>query len=205
MRVLLLGVYIVCAAGCDPETPESMLPIEPARYDPDRMAGDAMRLHDTNRDGAIGGAEFRACTALKMLNNGSGVTRADLKARFAAYAASPVSVVPVSVLVRKDGSPAASVTCTLTPEPFMGPGFKPASCQTDSSGFGEFRVDGAGGVGVPAGFYRLAISMKAADGRERLPAALNSTSTDVREISGDGRTAQMAMQIDLPARFAAGR
>jgi hypothetical protein len=205
MRSLLLGVYVVCTAGCNPDTPASMLPIEPARYDPDGMADAVLRLHDKNGDGAIAGEEFRACAALKVLNNGGGVTRADLKARFAAYAASRVSVVPVSVLVRKDGSPVASVTCTLTPEPFMGPGFKPASCQTDASGFGEFRVDSAGGVGVPAGFYRLALSMKAADGRERLPAALNSTSKDVREISGDGRTAHTAMQIDLPARFAAGR
>jgi hypothetical protein len=204
MRALLVALLAYALAGCD--AADDFPPLaEPARYDPDAMADAALQQLDTNNDGAIGGAEFARCPALRVLISDKRVTRADLKARFESYAAGRVSVVPTSVLVRKDGSPFSDATCTLTPEPFMGPGFRTVTCTTDAAGFGEFRLDGAGSVGVPAGFYRLSVSRKAADGRETVPAALNAASNDVREITGHGRSENVTMQIDIRTRPATGR
>jgi hypothetical protein len=199
MRPLVFLLLAAGLTGCGSKVPEVPPVNPPAQYDPDGMTDGAFKLYDKNKDGSIDGSEFTACPALKRLKGGRAVTRADLKARFEMYAAAGAeSVVPTTMNLTQDGNPIHGVLCTLTPEPFMGPGFKPATCMIDDSGFGEFKVEGSTGVGVPAGLYKLTLSRKTAGGMETLPAAFNTASKDVREVAYDGRTGTYAMEVDLP-------
>ena len=189
MRPLIL--FALCAAavgGCGPKAADVTPLNAPSQYDPDGMTEGAFKLYDKNKDGTIDGSEFAACPPLKQLKSGKGVTKADLKARFEAFAAAGQdAVIPLSIVLTQDNSPMGGVACTLTPEPFMGAGFKPATCKTDETGFGLFQVDGAAGAGVPAGFYKLTVT-----GHPR--------ATSVREVYSDGRSTSASIEVNLPAQ-----
>ena len=103
------------------------------------------------------------------------------------------------MIVLNDRKGAEGVTVTLTPEPFMGTGFKPASGVTKADGFAEIRVEGATGYGVPAGIYKLTISKKEG-GAESVPARYNARSQDVREFVADGRGGSAPITIDIASQ-----
>lgn len=192
----LLPIFLLLAAtGCG-GGPSNALPVP--SYDPAAMTDAAFAQLDKNKNGTIEGSEFDACPALKRWKGGNPVSKADLKARFDAYAAARAdAVTPMSVVVTRDGTPVQGVTVTLTAEPFMGGGFKPAGGVTDETGFAEFKVEGATRGGVPAGFYRLTASKKDASGKEAVPARFNTQSRDVREIFDDGRGSGMPIELNL--------
>jgi len=199
MRSLsFVALILSLIAGCGTSQQTGLTPTEAVKYDPDAMTEAAFAQLDKNKDGTIDGAEMNACPPLKKLKGGKGVTKDDLKARFESYTAGGRdSVVPVGVRVlndKKEGYPGATVT--LTPEPFMGGGFKPATGVTKDDGFAELRVEGATGYGVPSGFYKLTVSKKDAAGAETLPARLNARSQDVREFVNDGRGGGTPITID---------
>jgi hypothetical protein len=209
MRLLpllgLVGVSLACSPGCRGGGDKGVIP--PARYDPDASVSAAFAAYDKNGNGTLEGAELDACPALKAAlasldtNRDGRISRDELKARFEQYAKGGTeTVVIVGVTAHWDRRPLPGAVVTLTPEPFMGQGFKPASGTTDEQGFTDVRVEGESRSGVPAGFYKITVSKKDAAGTETLPPRYNARTALGREVYESGRGSGGSFDLNLTGR-----
>jgi hypothetical protein len=201
----LVAALLACSPGCRDRGETALLP--PAHYDPEASVRAAFAAYDKNGNGTLEGAELDACPALKAAlrsldsNRDGKLSRDELTARFGQYARGGTETVSVvGVTVRWNGPPLAGALVTLTPEPFMGEGFKPASGTTDDQGFAEMRVQGESRSGVPAGFYQITVSKKGGSGGEMLPARYNTRTTLGREVYEAGRGSPGSFNLDLTGK-----
>lgn len=157
----MLLVLTLSVLGCGPKRPGA---IQPPAINPDKAGADAIALYDKNGDGAISGAELDATPALKasvswVSKNGDGSIRAsDIADRIKLWRSTKIGLTTPSIQVRYGGKPVPSGKITLTPEPFLGSTFLPAT-GTITNGSASVTCDPAKNPdnlpGMPVGFYTV--------------------------------------------------
>jgi hypothetical protein len=192
MRSLLPILPVVLAIGCGgaPTAPEVQAP---PNYDPDALADAALAEYDANKNGALDGAELDASPALKGALAGidtdrdGKLSKAELRARFAEYAAARTGSIGLTATVTLDGQPLIDATVQFVPEAFMASVLKEATGKTNGDGAASaFTAGGAQVAGLQPGFYKVRITR---DGGAQLPARYNTQTTLGAEVSG-GRGAK---------------
>jgi hypothetical protein len=192
MRAILPVLLVVLALGCGgAQTAPEVQP--PPSYDPDALAAAALAEYDANKNGTLDGAELDACPALKGALAGldtdrdGKLSKAELRARFAEYAAARTGSVGLTATVTLDGQPLPDATVQFVPEAFMASLLQEATGKTGADGtVSAFTVGGAQVAGLQPGFYKVRITR---DGGSQLPARYNTQTTLGFEVSG-GRGAR---------------
>lgn len=138
--------------------------LEPLKLNAQTAAAEALTLYDTNEDGILSGEELDASPALKASlswldkNNDRGISADEIAARIKAWQDSKIGLTSPSIRVLYGGRPVKSGTVILTPEPFLGPTFSPAT-GTIVNGAAPVSCDPAknpeGLSGLPIGFYTV--------------------------------------------------
>jgi hypothetical protein len=181
--VLLLG-----PAGCGGDRTVTAPPLSPQA-----AAEAALAAFDANKDGFLDATELERCPPLKaaraaMDRDGDGrLSAREIADRLALYQASGIGLTSVGCEVFLDGSPLAGAKVTLTPEAFLGAGFKAASGVSDEAGHVALKVEGNELPGLPCGLYRISVTRADAAGKETIPARYNAATTLGWEISPDTR------------------
>jgi hypothetical protein len=177
------------------------VPVPP--LDPQAVAQQALEQYDTNKDGAIAGAELDACPGLKSslevidTNKDGRITADEIAARITQYKEDKAALFGLSGHVTLDGRPLEGATVTLMPEKFMGTGVKPARCVSDAKGECAFVVEGHEFKSVAnPGVYRIEVSKKDSGGQESIPARYNAKTTLGVEI-GQGSPTVKGGSLDL--------
>jgi len=164
--------------------------------DPASAGAKALEAYDSNRDGAIAGAELDASPALKSAlsrldaDHDGGVSADEIAARVNAWKAMKTALTSVRCLVTQDGRPLPGATVTFEPEPFLGDHVKTATAQTNQFGDAAPTVSEADKPdpslpgGVHFGFYTVRIS-KPSGGRDGVPSRYNARSTLGLEVAYD--------------------
>jgi EF hand len=184
-RLLLFGGVWLLAAGCSGGV--SVPPVSPAA-----VGAQALAEYDKNGDGFLDAGELERCPALKQSfkaldQDGDGrLSAREIADRVQSYLDSRVALTAVTCRVLLNNRPLEGVTVTFEPEKFMGPGVKPASGVTDSTGAARLQAEGEGFPGAHFGFYRVRISKKDGAGQETIPARYNTQTILGREI-GPGK------------------
>jgi hypothetical protein len=148
-------------------------------YSPAEAARQAILDYDQNGDGVLDAREVEKSPPLQhgfkdLDRNKDGKLSADeIAGELEGFRASGVALTAVACTVKLDGNPLVGATVTLVPERFLGPGFKPATGVTSSSGSVSLKTEGQSLPGVALGFYRIEVSKKDAAGRETIPARYN--------------------------------
>lgn len=182
--LILVGCLLV-PIGCGLRKEDR---IEQPAYSPEEAARRALDEYDSNKDGFIAGAELDRCPALKgsldqLDTNKDGKLSADeIAQRLRDYQSSKIALLTVTCQVTLDDRPLSGATVTFVPEPFMGPALKAAAGVTDAAGIAELAIPGQPYPGVHLGFYRIAVSLKNADGMETLPARYQRTTELGQEV-----------------------
>ena len=164
--------------------------------DPAAAGTRALEAYDTNRDGAIAGAELDASPSLKSArsrfdaNQDGGISAAEIAERIKAWKAMKTGLASVRCQVMLDGKPLAGATVDFVPEPFLGAEVKPARGTVNQFGDVAPTVSDADKPdpklpgGVHFGLYTVTIA-KPTDGQETVPARYNAKSTLGLEVSYD--------------------
>jgi hypothetical protein len=174
---------MLLAAGCGGGGPPGAPSFSPS------AAGDAaLAEYDANKDGGMDAKELEKSPGLReALKRGldkdrdGRVTAGEITDRLRIYQEEGMMTTFVAQ-VTLDGQPLAGATVTLTPEPFLGPSFKPVTGTTSTDGFAPLQGEGTQGF-VPYGFYRVEVSKKGAGGNEIIPAKFNTQTTLGREVA----------------------
>lgn len=182
----LCVLMLVTLASCQtaPESGPSPPPLS-------RCADHALHALDRNGDGQLDRAELEACPAILNalekydLNRDGRVSREELAQRFRLFCRERPATKSVTFQVLLEDKPLIGATVRLEPEPFLGPRCKPAEGLTDTMGITTPRTPELGLGGVYCGLYRIVISWKDSEGRERLPQRYNTATTLGQEISPD--------------------
>jgi hypothetical protein len=196
-RIGFFGLIIAASAGCSGNSAS----LAPPSYDAAAVAKAAVAQLDKNHNGQIDGAELDACPALKRAlpaidrNGDKAVSEDELRQRVELYAHQ--GLISLSCTVTLDGRPLEGATVTFEPEPFMGPGFKPATAVTDKDGVtGTFQVDGKSATAIPAGLYRVKVTKEGTS----LPARFNADTILGREVVNEPRQGGATVELALTSR-----
>jgi hypothetical protein len=179
LRLCCLCLGLLAVAACSPSGGR----IHPPDLDPERAAQQALEEYDANKDGAIAGPELDRCPGLKfalkiMDRDGDGrLNAAEIADRLRQHQEARVGLTALPCQVMLDGRPLAGATVTLVSEKFLGPAVKPVSGVTDETGFCSLKVEGNEMPGVQPGIFRIEISKRGSDGKERVPARYNTNTT----------------------------
>ncbi|MHB1033906.1 MAG: hypothetical protein ACYC35_03665 [Pirellulales bacterium] len=188
-RNLQFGLLAVClvavlVAGCN-RAPSR---IAMAGIDPSGAAAAALAEFDTNKDGAISGAELDKCPSLKSAmktidKNGDGkITADEITARINEWISAKTAVQQLTCTVKLNGQPLKNAKVTLVPEKFLGGDLKPAVGTTNEYGMASLSVENAPLPGVQTGLYRVQISANVG-GKELIPAKYNTQTTLGQEVA----------------------
>jgi hypothetical protein len=176
---------VVLAAGCADGR------VAVPAVSPDEAGRQALAEYDRNNDGFLDAQELEKCPALKSSlsildrDRDGRLSGQEIADRVAGYQEAKVGLVSVSCPVLLDGQPLEGATVTLTPETFLGSGFKPASGVSDARGTVRLRTEGEEVPGVQCGFFRITVSKTDAGGRELIPARYNRQTTLGQEVAPD--------------------
>jgi hypothetical protein len=120
--------------------------VAPPSVDPQAAAAEAIRLYDTNTDGALDESELRACPAMHSVRNlydgdGNGqVSEEEIARHIEGIVSSGVSMTEVQCTVTRGGRALADATVRFVPETFLGDAVQPATATTDSEGVATPRI-----------------------------------------------------------------
>jgi hypothetical protein len=194
---VLAGVVVVLAAGCSRGPGAETRP----SYDPAGIAQAALDALDKNKNGALERAELDACPALLHAlpaidrNQDKALSRDELRQRAEQYAT--LGRVAVTCVVTLDGAPLVGATVTFEPEPWLGPGLKPATAKTDPEGVtGTWTIDGQPAGDLPRGLYRIRITKDGAN----IPPRYNVQTTLGREVFSVPRQGDLSIELALRSR-----
>ena len=99
-----------------------------------------------------------------------------------------LAVVNVVCKVQRGGQPMVGATVRFVPESFLQDYLQPAQAVTNAEGIAMPAISGATAAdqaqGIQFGYYRIEISQQA-DGKEKLPASYNTSTTLGQEIAPD--------------------
>jgi hypothetical protein len=183
----ILAAACLLPAGCllgnrgGPEAPE---------LSPDEAGEEAIKMYDTNRDGALDEQERKQSPALEMAlrridqdQNGL-LTAAEIADRVRYWRQSGSTIMSATSKVTLKGRPLVGATVTFEPEPFLGPSFKPSEGVTDQNGVAVFSGPDSAFPGIYLGFYKIRVSL-VRNGRETIPAKYNEETVLGYEVSDD--------------------
>jgi hypothetical protein len=183
---------LLLAAGCGGSPPGGAVHSR-ATYDPAALTAAAFAEYDRNNNGLLEGAELDACPGLKAglagidTNRDGKISKAELQARFEAYAAANTASVSATATVTLDGQPLADATVQFVPEAFMGGAVQEATGKTGPDGtVSAFTSGGKQYVGLQPGLYKVKVTR---EGGAALPARYNTQTTLGAEVFG-GRGAK---------------
>jgi hypothetical protein len=196
---VLIGLGL---AGCSsPGTNPAESPAP--KYDANAVAQAALAQFDKDKSGSLDPGEVTACPALQQAFNAIDTSRDrklsadELVKRVEAYAALPPGSVSVGVIITFDGAPLEGATVTFVPEPCMGDALKPATAKTNVAGHcDQFEIDGKPFRGPAAGLYKIQVTK---DGVP-IPARFNTQTVLGREVLPDGRSGEVAVELNLRSR-----
>jgi hypothetical protein len=161
-------------AGCSGA--ESRL--QPPDVDVGAVGTEAISQYDTNKDGALDGAELDKAFTLKNslaavdANKDGRLIADEITEYLTPYREYKVAMMPLSAQVSLNAVPLADATVTLVPEKFMGDAVKTATGTTDSTGLCTLAISQEE-PGTHIGFFRVEVSKKNAAGQEIIPAKYN--------------------------------
>lgn len=186
VAVALAPVFL-SAAGCMGRAGR----VSPAKYDPPATAAEAIELNDRDGDGALSREEAAAAPGLAAAfksidtNADTRLDAAEIEARLAAYASSPIGVHSLTCFVTVAGKPLPGASVDFIPEPFLTKAIGAGKATTGSDGSGAVQPAEGKGFGVRAGFYRVQVSLER-DGKESIPPKYNTQTQLGFEVSSTG-------------------
>jgi hypothetical protein len=160
--------------------------IKPPRLDPRAAAAQAFADYDTNKDGFLDDGELTRCPGLRAClrrcdkDRDGKLSLAELEEGLESYSKSGTGLLEVVCTVRLDSSPLPGAEVLFEPEPFLGPGIKPARRTTDDRGQARLKVEGAPASGCHLGIYRVRITKEG-----QVPARYNTPSQLGVEVAPD--------------------
>lgn len=199
------GVAFV--AGCS-STPGR---VEMVEIDPDDAGVQAMLAYDTNKDGKLADDELRAVPGIlkwKRLYDSDAdgsVSEAEIVARLEKWQSDKLAFRSISAKVELNGRPVQDVEVTLVPEPYLGPGLKPAKGVTNRRGNASLSVApedvpeaikarGISATGVYPGTYRIELKHAGS----KLPDVSRDGMPLGEEVARD--TIDTTIRVDLATR-----
>jgi hypothetical protein len=196
----LISLLILLPIACGPREEKRL---EQPAMSADDVARKALEEYDTNNDGFLSAEELDRCPALKNsmelldTNKDGKLSAEEIAARIRYYQELKVALISVRCAVTLDGKPLPGATVTFVPEKFMGMGAKPGTGITDSTGKAMLALTDPPAAGMNLGFYKIAVSLKDATGKETLPARYNSQTTLGQEIAPDVAALKGALPLAL--------
>jgi len=172
-------------------------------YDPSRSAAQALKLYDTNGDGALEGPELKPCPSLQValpkidLDGNGKLTKEELATRITSYKNQELSAITLEALILSNGQPVPNAVVTLAPEEFLKESLKPARGTANQTGRAFLATDGISAGGVQLGLYRVQVSLPGAAGEETIPAKFNAETTVGIEVSTDAPGIERGIVLDL--------
>ncbi len=166
MKQFVLCAFVVlalCVAGCS----NKPKPITAPALNAATAGAEAMKLYDKDGDGKISGAELDATPALKASlkwldkNGDGGISADEIANEVKAWQAGKVGLCTPMFSITYGGKPVKSGEITLTPEPFMGSGYHPATAKIQDGSCSpscDASVNPEGLPGMPWGFYTITFS-----------------------------------------------
>ncbi len=198
---LVAGLSLTALAGCS-----SGRRVQVPSLDPQAAGRQALSEYDTNKDGAIAGAELDRCPGLKAglavidRNRDGRVTADEIAARLTQYQEDKVGLTQLFAHVTLNSKPLGGAVVTLVPEKFMGSAVQPATGTTDADGYCSFQVEGAELPGVHCGVFRVEVSKEDSGGRETLPARYNAQTTLGEEVGLGSAVMNRGILLKLSSR-----
>jgi hypothetical protein len=174
-RTLVLVLFLVALAGCDPSGGR----VAPPSIDPVSMAQAAIHHWDANADRSLDAAELAKSPGLKRnlavidTNKDGKLSEDEIAARLKTFRDANVGLVGLSARFTLDGQPLEAARVVLKPEKFLSAALKPAEAVTTPEGVGFFQMSGDL-PGVQPGIYRLEVYHPGSDGKESIPARYNA-------------------------------
>lgn len=197
VRMWLSGVslHTACAAALIVGCSRGPARVKQPAIDPEAAGVRALEAYDTNRDGAIAGAEFDASPSLKSArsrfdtNQDGGISAAEIAERIKAWKAMKTGLASVRCQVMLDGKPLSGATVDFVPEPFLGAEVKPARGTVNQFGDVAPTVSDADkpDPNLPGGVHFGLYTVQVSGGRETppIPDRYNAKSTLGLEVSYD--------------------
>ena len=120
--------------------------VKPPDINPESAASEAIRLYDTNSDGALDETELAKCPAILMdaktydVDSNGKITQEEIAARIAGLRKNRVGLTGLSCHVKLNGLPLKNATVDFDPEPYLGTDIKSAHGITDDTGVAEMAI-----------------------------------------------------------------